>query len=83
MIPCLFCGVLPEYGHMHWCKITRAPTGNEIARAVINEHERSVVFDGPSGGLVDMCRAYLGIGRRLERSGGWRDTGSEGYEDTI
>lgn len=57
--PCRFCGVLPEYGHMDWCKVDRAPTAEEIARAVIDENECSVGYDGPSEGLASMCRAYL------------------------
>ena len=56
---CKFCGVLPEYGHFEWCKIDRAPTGEEIARAVIDEANKSVGYDGPSATLEGMCRAYL------------------------
>ena len=56
---CKFCGVLPEYGHFDWCKIDRAPTANEIVKAVLAEAERSVGYDGPSSDLVGMCTAYL------------------------
>ncbi len=58
-VACKYCGVLPEYGHFDWCKIDRAPTAEEIARAVIDESERSVGYEGPSDGLASMCRAYL------------------------
>lgn len=56
---CRHCGVLPEYGHMDWCKIDRAPTAQELAKAVIAEEERSVGYDGPSATLVGMAKAYL------------------------
>lgn len=59
--PCRFCGVLPQYGHFEWCKIDRAPNAEEIARAVIRENEGSVGYDGPSAGLADMCKAFLGV----------------------
>jgi hypothetical protein len=60
--PCRFCGVLPEYGHSDWRKVDRAPTGQEVAAAVVEEHDHSVGYDGPSSGLAGMARAYLDAG---------------------
>ncbi len=58
-VPCKYCGVLPIYGHFDWCKIDRAPTAEEIARAVIDEYEECLGSEGPSHGLASLCRAYL------------------------
>ena len=55
---CRFCGVLPEFGHMDWCKVDRAPTAKEVAEAVVSEQERSV-DEGLSSGLVAMAQAFL------------------------
>lgn len=55
---CYFCGVLPKYGHMDWCKRTRAPTAQELAAAVVEEYEQSV-DEGPSYDLAAMAKAYL------------------------
>lgn len=63
-VPCKFCHVLPEYGHFDWCKVNRPPSADEIARAVIDENDRSVGYDGPSEKLAAMCRAYLGLESR-------------------
>ena len=57
--PCKYCHVDPQYPHYRWCKVERAPTAEEIARAVIDEYDRSCGYDGPSFGLVGMCRAFL------------------------
>ena len=56
---CVYCGVLPEYGHLDWCKITRAPFDEEIINAVLEEAERSVGDEGPSVAIINMCLAWL------------------------
>lgn len=56
--PCQFCGVQPTFGHFDWCKRERAPTGKEVAEALILEYETSV-DEGPSSRLAEMARSYL------------------------
>lgn len=56
---CKFCGVLESYGHLEWCKLTRAPSPAEALQAVINEEKACVGGEGPSALLAAMAEAAL------------------------